>query len=134
MVKENLEEHKAKGAVLLGVMGGSFSEGIDLPGDLLNGVVVVGIPLERPTLSVQSLIDYYDERFHRGRDYGYNFPAMIKVMQSAGRCIRSENDRGVVVFIDDRFLWKNYRDIFPKSWQFTVTKTPSVEIRKFFGN
>src|SRR3989338_11278779 len=81
-VKEHLRKHAAKGAVLYGVMGGSFSEGIDLPGDLLNGVIIVGLPLERPDLSVEALIAYYEQRFQKGRDYGYNFPAMIKVMQA----------------------------------------------------
>jgi len=59
---------------------------------------------------------------------------MIKVMQAAGRCIRTETDRGVIVFLDERFLWQNYRRIFPKSWSFAVTEKPEEEIRKFFGN
>lgn len=133
-VKEELRRHSKDGAVLFAVIGGSFNEGVDLPGDLLNGVVVVGLPLERPTLSVEALIDYYEQRFQRGRDYGYNFPAMIKVMQAAGRCIRTEKDRGVIVFADERFLWKNYSRIFPQSWDFTVTERPETEIRKFFDN
>ncbi len=133
-VKDDMRKRAAEGAVLFGVMGGSFSEGIDLPGDLLNGVIIVGLPLERPNLSIQALIDYYDQRFRRGRDYGYNFPAMIKAMQAAGRCIRTEKDRGVVVFIDERFTWKNYRSIFPKSWEFVVTERPEAEVKKFFGS
>lgn len=132
-VKNELKHHASAGAVLMGVMGGSFGEGIDLPGDLLNGVVIVGLPLERPTLSVDALISYYDERFRAGRDYGYNFPAMIKVMQAAGRCIRTEQDRGVIVFLDERFTWQNYRRIFPKNWSFDVTATPELAIREFFG-
>ena len=132
-VKEELRAHMQTGAVLFGVMGGSFSEGIDLPGDLLNGVIIVGLPLDRPNLSSEALINYYDERFGRGRDYGYNFPAMIKVMQAAGRCIRTEKDRGVIVFADERFTWQNYKRIFPKNWDFKVTDRPDNEIRKFFG-
>ncbi len=132
-VKEELRKHVTKGAVLYGVMGGSFSEGIDLPGDLLNGVIIVGLPLERPDLSVEALIAYYEQRFQKGRDYGYNFPAMIKVMQASGRCIRNEEDRGVIVFMDERFLWTNYKRIFPKDWTFTVTSNPEDEIRKFYG-
>src|SRR3989344_860738 len=131
-VKEDMRAHSEKGAVLFGVMGGSFSEGIDLPGDLLNGVIIIGLPLERPDLSVESLINSYDERFQRGRDYGYNFPAMIKVMQAAGRCIRTEQDRGVIVFADERFLWTNYNKIFPRDWDFTVTDKPDAEVKKFF--
>ncbi len=132
-VKEDMKKHAKSGAVLFGVFGGSFNEGIDLPGDLLNGVIIVGLPLERPDLSVEALIDYYEKRFGRGRDYGYNFPAMTKVMQAAGRCIRTENDRGVIVFADSRFLWKNYRDIFPESWKFVITENPETDIEKFFG-
>ena len=132
-VAVELEKHAESGAVLLGVMGGSFSEGIDLPGNLLNGVVIIGLPLDRPNLSSQALIDYYDQRFGRGRDYGYNFPAMIKVMQAAGRCIRTEADRGVIVFADDRFLWKNYRELFPKSWDFDISEKPQDEIKAFFA-
>lgn len=132
-VKDDMKEHQEKGAVLLGVMGGSFSEGIDLPGNLLNGVIIVGLPLERPNLQVEAVIKYYDERFQKGRDYGYNFPAMIKVMQAAGRCIRTEKDRGVVIFMDDRFTWKNYSGIFPRTWDFVTTRRPEIEIKKFFG-
>ena len=132
-IREEMRKHAKQGAVLFGVMGGSFSEGIDLPGDLLNGVIIIGLPLERPNLSSQALIDYYEKRFRRGRDYGYNYPAMIKVMQAAGRCIRTEKDRGVIVFADERFTWKNYREIFPKTWDFTVTQRPELEVRRFFG-
>lgn len=124
-----------KGAVLFGVLAGSFSEGIDLPGDRLNGVVVVGLPLEKPTMMVKALIDYYQQRFGKGREYGYVYPAMIKVMQAAGRCIRTENDVGVCVFGDERFSWGSYKSIFPETWDFTVTERPELEIRKFFqGN
>jgi len=132
-VADDLKKHAANGAVLLGVMGGSFSEGVDLPGDLLNGVIIIGLPLDRPSLSSKALIDYYDQRFGRGRDYGYNFPAMIKVMQAAGRCIRTEADRGVIVFADGRFLWKNYRELFPRSWDFSISARPQDEIKTFFS-
>lgn len=134
MIKNEMEKHsKQYGAVLFGVLGGSFSEGIDLPGELLNGVVIVGLPLERPDLSVKTLIDYYEQRFRKGMNYGYIYPAMIKVMQASGRCIRSEHDRGVIVFADERFTWSNYRKIFPSSWSFVATEKPEAEIRMFFS-
>jgi DNA excision repair protein ERCC-2 len=123
--------HK-KGAALFGVQAGSFSEGIDLAGDFLNGVIVVGIPLERPDLITKSLIDYYDLRFQRGWDYGYAYPAMIRCLQAAGRCIRTENDRGVCIFIDERFMWGNYKKVFPADMKFTVTKEPELEINSFW--
>ncbi|MFC2143403.1 ATP-dependent DNA helicase [Candidatus Aenigmatarchaeota archaeon] len=121
-----------KGSVLLGVQGASFAEGIDLPGKHLNGVVVVGIPLERPNLENKALIDYYDIKFNRGWDYGYIYPAMIRSIQAAGRCIRSETDKGVVVFIDERFLWGNYRKVFPSDMQMKITINPEREIKEFF--
>ena len=132
-VKDDMQQHAANGCVLFGVLAGSFSEGIDLPGELLNGVVIVGLPLEKPSLSSKALIDYYEQRFQRGMAYGYTFPAMIKVMQAAGRCIRSEQDRGVVIFADERFTWRNYRYIFPRSWDFTVSESPEKEVARFFS-
>ena len=123
--------HK-EGAVLLGVQAGSFSEGIDLAGDFLNGVIVIGIPLERPDLMTKSLIDFYDKKFDRGWDYGYSYPAMIRCIQAAGRCIRTETDRGVCIFMDERFLWGNYKKVFPTDMRFTVTNTPEQDISNFW--
>ncbi len=125
---------REKGAAFFGVMAGSFSEGMDYPGKYLNGVVVVGIPLEIPNLESKALIEYYDTKFKRGWDYGYVYPAMTRSIQAAGRCIRSENDRGVCVFIDERFLWGNYRKVFPSDMTLKVTNEPEKEIEAFFGH
>lgn len=126
------KEYKNSGAVLLGVSGANFSEGIDLPGDELNGVIIVGLPLSRPDLETRSLIDYYDKRFGKGWDYGYIFPAMIKVVQGAGRCIRSETDKGVLIFLDERYSMTNYFRCFPKDYNIKTTKLPEEHIKKFF--
>jgi len=126
------KSYSKTGSCLLGVVGANFAEGVDLPGDLLQGVVIVGIPLEHPDLETESLIQYYKERFNAGWDYGYIYPAMNRAIQAAGRCIRSENDRGVVVFMDERFVWKNYFRLLPKSWKFLITKDPERRIREFF--
>lgn len=92
------------GAVLLGVQGGRSSEGADYPGDQMNGVVVVGVPYAEPTPRVKAQIDYYDSRFPGcGREYGYVLPALKKAAQSAGRPIRTLEDRGAIVFLDYRF-------------------------------
>ncbi len=120
------------GALLLGVQAGSFSEGVDMPGEFLNGVIIVGIPLERPDLETKALIDYYDLKFRRGWDYGYTYPAMIRCLQAAGRCIRSESDRGVAIFIDERFLWSNYRKAFPSDMELHVTNEPEELIKGFW--
>ncbi len=118
------------GAVLFGVIGGSFSEGVDLPGELLNGVIILGLPLERPTKQTEALIDYYDKMFSRGRDYGYIFPAAVKVIQAAGRCIRTETDKGVCIFADKRFAWQNYRKLLPEDA--VVSSDPEKLLIDFF--
>jgi len=121
------------GGILLGVQAGSLSEGVDYANNLLDAVIVVGLPLETPTLEVKSLIEYYDFKFDRGWDYGYVYPAMNRALQAAGRCIRSETDKGVIVLLDERFSWKNYRKCFPKDFEFITTEIPSKYIRRFFG-
>lgn len=126
------KDYKKVGSVLLGVYSGSFGEGIDLPGDLLKSVIVVGLPLNKPDLETQQLIRYYDEQFGKGWDYGYLFPAMNRCFQSAGRCIRSETDRGVIVFLDERFTWPNYFRTFPVDWKLKISKDYIPSITGFF--
>jgi DNA excision repair protein ERCC-2 len=121
-----------KGAILMAVIGGSFSEGIDLPGHLLQGVVIVGLPLGQPDLHTKSLISYYDTRFKRGWDYGYIYPAFTKALQSAGRCIRSETDRGVILFLDERYTQDRYYSCFPKDLAPKTTTFYEEAIKAFF--
>ena len=128
------KQYKNSGAVLLATVAGSFSEGIDLPGDLLKCVVVVGVPLSKPDLETDELIAYYDKKFGKGWDYGYLMPAMTRVIQSAGRCIRTEHDRGVIAFIDERFSWQNYFKLFPKDWDIKITGLYEQRIKEFFEN
>lgn len=134
--KENfLEQFKSEkkwGGVLLGVAGANFAEGIDLPGDLLNGVVVVGLPLARPDLMIRKMIEYYDSKFRKGWSYGYIYPAMSKCIQSAGRCIRSETDRGTVIYLEERFVWPDYFCCIPQEG-LKVTKDYSRLLKEFFG-
>lgn len=125
------KSHKAQGGVLLGVAGANFAEGIDLPGDLLNGVIVVGLPLAHPDLKTREVIKYYEEKFSKGWDYGYTFPAITKCIQSAGRCIRSETDKGVVIFLDERFAWPNYYNCLPREG-LIVSKNYSELLKQFF--
>jgi DNA excision repair protein ERCC-2 len=122
---------KERNAVFFGVIGGSVSEGVDFPGDELLGVVIVGIPLAEPDLETQALIDYYEEKFGKGWSYGYIYPAINKVVQAAGRCIRSETDKGVVVFLDERYIWRNYARALPNMKKI-VTEEPEKYIREFF--
>ncbi len=131
---EDFKDSKDPGACLMGVAAGSFGEGIDLPGDFLKGVIIVGLPLERPSLEVKELIDYYDKKYGKGWEYGYVFPAMIRTMQNAGRCIRSEKDKGVVVFLDERYPSPQYYNCFPPDYGIKISKRYLEEIRAFFDN
>jgi DNA excision repair protein ERCC-2 len=129
----NFKGYAKTGAVLLGAITGNFSEGIDLIGDLLKCVVVVGLPLQQPDLETQEAIKYYGSKFGKGWDYGYVFPAFNKVLQGAGRCIRSETDRGVIVFLDERYAWPNYIRCFPEDVDLKIKKDYIEEIKKFFS-
>lgn len=130
---ERFKSYKDIGAVLLGVASGSFSQSIDLPGDFLKAVVIVGLPLEKPDLETQELIDYYDKKYGQGWNYGYVYPAIAKCMQGAGRCIRSETDKGVVVLLDERFAWNSYLRCFPKNWNIQITRLYAQRIKEFFN-
>ncbi len=127
------KEYKDKGGILLGVSGANFAEGIDFPGDLLNGVVVVGLPLGKPDLHTKEIVKYYEEKFGKGWDYGYIYPAMSKCIQSAGRCIRSETDKGAVIYLDERFAWQNYYACLPREG-LRVTKEYQKLLKEFFGH
>ena len=99
------------------VLGGAFSEGVDLRGESLIGTVIIGTGLPKITAEQNILADYFEKTREGGKDYAYTYPAMIKVLQAAGRVIRSEEDRGVVVLVDDRYSDPNVYRLFPKSWK-----------------
>ena len=130
---ENFKSYKSHGAVLLAASSGNFGEGIDIEDNILKCIVVVGIPLDRPNLETQELIACYDKKFNKGWDYGYIMPAIIKCLQNAGRCIRSENDKGIIVFLDQRYVWENYFKCFPKDYNLRITKEPLSSIKNFFN-
>ncbi len=121
------------GAALLAVAAGSFGEGIDLPG-IVKGVIVVGLPLDRPDLETTELIAYYDRKFGKGWEYGYILPAMTRCIQNAGRCIRSETDRGVLAFVDERYAWPRYKSCFPPEWKLRISIEYAGDIARFFGS
>ncbi len=99
------------------VLGGVFSEGVDLPGDRLSGAVIVGVGLPGLSSETNLLRDYYERVCERGYEFAYVFPGMNKVLQAAGRVIRGERDRGVVLLIDDRFATREYTRLFPSHWR-----------------
>ena len=99
------------------VMGGIYAEGIDLVGRRLIGAVVIGVGLPQPTPENEAIREYYDDTLEEGREYAYIYPGMNRVLQAAGRVIRREEDRGVVVLIDDRFSEPVYRRLMPNHWR-----------------
>jgi DNA excision repair protein ERCC-2 len=102
------------------VMGGIFGEGIDLKGDRLTGAVIVGVGLPGNTPERELIREYYDRTCNSGFAFAYQFPGLNRVLQAAGRVIRSESDRGVVLLIDQRFMRHDYRPLLPASWQLQV--------------
>lgn len=113
---ENFEEDREHSLMGFCVMGGIFSEGIDLTGEQLIGAVIVGTGLPQVCRERKLLKQYFDEHGFHGFDYAYLYPGMNKVLQSAGRVIRTQEDRGVVLLLDDRFLDMRYREVFPREW------------------
>ncbi len=116
-LKDVVRKFATYGGLLLGVQGGSLSEGLDFSNNEITTLIVVGVALEEMTLETKALITYYEEKFGKGWEYAYFLPAMTKALQAAGRAIRKENDRAVIVFLDERFAWQNYRRLFPKDLQ-----------------
>jgi DNA excision repair protein ERCC-2 len=102
--------------LLVAVAGGVFAEGVDYPGEVLKAVAVVGPCLPAVTLEQQLLKEYYDERFDKGFEYSFVVPGMTRVVQAAGRLIRSPEDTGVIALFDQRFLHSPYRQYLPADW------------------
>ena len=102
--------------LLVAVAGGVFAEGVDYPGEVLKAVAVVGPCLPAMTLEQQLLKEYYEERFERGFEYSFVVPGMTRVVQAAGRLIRSPEDTGVIALFDQRFLHAPYRQYLPADW------------------
>ena len=100
-----------------GVLGGVFGEGVDLAGDRLIGCAIVGVGLPQVNPRQEMLRRYYDETSGTGFDYAYRCPGMNKVLQAAGRVIRTPEDRGVVLLLDDRFALPEYTRLFPPHWR-----------------
>ena len=114
------KEDEGKLRIGMCVLGGSFSEGVDLPGSKLIGTVVVGVGL--PGLSNENNIikEYYDVKSECGYDYAYTFPGMNNVLQAAGRVIRRDSDKGVVVLVDDRYAEDRYKMLIPPQWSHII--------------
>lgn len=105
-----------KPALIFAVQGGVFSEGVDYPGESLIGAIIVGPALPKFDLERELLRAYYERHYKSGFDYAYTYPAMSRVIQSAGRVIRSETDRGLIVLMDQRFVQQSYASAMPSDW------------------
>ncbi len=134
---ENFEEEREGSLAGFCVMGGIFSEGIDLTKDRLIGAVIVGTGLPQVCNDREILRSYFDRRKLSGFDYSYLYPGMNKVLQSAGRVIRTEEDQGVILLLDERFLGRQYQETFPREWkgiQKCRLETLDEKLKTFWGN
>lgn len=132
---ENFEENRRQSLVGFCVMGGIFSEGIDLAEDKLIGAVIVGTGLPQVCRERELLKMYFDAQGLRGFDYAYLYPGMNKVLQSAGRVIRTDSDRGIILLLDERFRDGRYQETFPREWKdYSICSIEDVsgKIREFW--
>ncbi len=127
-----------EGILLFAVSGGMFAEGVDYPGDVLSGVFVVSPALPQVSFERELLRRYFEEQEEAGFDYAYLQPGMTRVVQAAGRLIRSETDRGVIALLCRRFLEEPYASRLPRDWyeespHELLSQHPAEEIREFFN-
>lgn len=125
------------GNLILAVSGGMYAEGVDYQGDMLSGVMVIGPALPQVSFEQELLKQYYDEQYGAGFEFAYLIPGMTRVVQSAGRVIRSERDVGIIALLCRRFTQDMYTRYFPADWYEStprelVSRKPANEIRAFF--
>lgn len=131
------EEEREETLVAFCVMGGIFGEGIDLKQDKLIGAIIVGTGLPQISEEREILKNYYDARGLSGFDYAFRYPGMNKVLQAAGRVIRTSEDRGVILLLDERFLQREYEALFPREWgRRKVCSLPQLqqEVKQFWSD
>ena len=102
--------------IAFAVIGGIFSEGIDLVGEKLIGAIIVGVGMPMISFERNIIKDYFESNGKNGFEYAYTYPGMNKVLQGSGRVIRSPEDKGAVLLIDDRYRTNKYRSLFPREW------------------
>ena len=133
---ENFVTNPERTSIGFLVLGGAFGEGIDLISDRLIGAVIIGIGLPKINFQSNLIAEYYKERGLKGHDYAYTNPGMNKVMQAVGRVIRSETDQGAALLIDERYLYRNYQELFRVEWSdYEVVLEPeevTETLQKFF--
>lgn len=112
----NFDKENIKTTLGVCVLGGAFSEGIDLVDDRLIGAIIIGVGMPKLCFELDETSKYYDSIGYKGKDYAYINPGMNKVAQAVGRVIRSETDRGIILLIDERYTLATYNDLFRKEW------------------
>jgi DNA excision repair protein ERCC-2 len=132
-----LRDRPKRGNLILAVSGGMYAEGVDYQGDMLSGVMVIGPALPQVSFEQELLKEYYDEQYGAGFEFAYLIPGMTRVVQSAGRVIRSEHDIGVIALLCKRFTQESYTRYFPADWyeespRELVSRKAASEIRSFF--
>lgn len=112
----NFDENNKESLIGFAVLGGIFSEGVDLSGNKLIGTAVIGVGLPLISFERNIILNYYNQKNNKGFEYAYIYPGMNKVFQASGRVIRKENDCGINMLIDNRFLNYEYKKLFPYEW------------------
>ena len=135
---DNFKKDDGNYLIAFCVMGGIYSEGVDLAGDSLIGAIIVSIGMPALSYEREAIAAYYEEKYEEGKQYAYIYPGMNRVFQAAGRVIRREDDRGVIVLIDDRFDDPIYKKSLPKLWEgvkfIDNAKLLNEEIKDFWSN
>ncbi len=129
------EFKKSSDSLLFAVMGGSLSEGIDYPNNIIKGIIIVGIPLTVPDLKLSAKIGYLNRRFSgKGTEYAYTTPGVIRAVQAAGRAVRSGSDRAFIIFMDKRYNWGTYRSVINNFVEISESTDYIDSIRNFTGS
>ena len=135
---ENFKDNPSETKIGVCVIGGTFSEGIDLVGDRLIGAIIIGVGMPSISFENNLIKDYFEEKYGNGFEYAYVNPGICKVMQAIGRVIRTENDKGAVLLIDTRYTYSNYKKIFTsKRDNYTIIKNNEElenELNIFYKN
>ena len=128
VINMDIDIEPSKSVLGFCVMGGIFSEGIDLKNDSLIGVIIVGTGIPLVCNEREIIKDFFELNGEDGFDYAYRYPGMNKVLQAAGRVIRSEKDFGIVALLDERFLQKSYYELFPREWK-GIIRTSTCRVK-----
>ena len=127
---ELFQPNAEKGILGFCVLGGLFSEGVDLKHDRLIGSIIIGVGLPQICFERNIIKDYFNKKNNCGYEYSYMYPGMNKVLQAAGRVIRTEIDKGVILLIDERFTDKSYLNLFPNEWFPNIRVTSLQGLKK----